>query len=341
MQGAIVLVSLLYAHVVLGSPFTGFYGSVDDACSGTIAFGMVTVVSLTSTTCGDQPGAFMGTYTWESFSDTSGVMWITVLSSTGLSRTGENGPTPGQTYIFNWNISTGGYLGVQSDMVGDSMYQQLPPTAIDGSWFWEANGTMTQFLNGMFVSFAFDEGVATTAMGNYMLDGENVNGSYAYGASGPGTGFQGQFDLDSTLSFDVYLDATGQEVTLNNGVQQMESIVWEGPWVGSTTFENGPSCVTSVEFRDNFFMATQSACESGAQFDYGFFWGVFTLPGEDSISMQYGYTDVNGQGMGPPPGTYIDYSVDFSTRNGMPAATLTGKNTVVHLTKMIELGSDE
>jgi len=317
------------------SPFTGFYQAVGD-CTGTIGFGEVTVISYTNDLCDPSTGTFMGTYKWETNSENSGVLWVTPTSTNSV---GGDGPSPGQTYIWNWNISQGGFLGLQSYAGADVLLQLAPPTTIDGSWFFADNDTFIQFVNGMFVSFMFGDNSASTVLGNFMLSGEgNITGVYQYGPDGLlGTSFDGSFMYGgSSLSLDLF-DEDGMELVFANGMPQSIIPVWEGPWVGETRFSAGGSCVTTIEFHDNFWMGTQTSCEGNDNnLEFGFFWGVFFQKSDNSLTLTHGYVDMNGQGGGSLPGTSEDFDVEFGEMNGMPQVSMSSAGSFVQLTRLVQ-----
>jgi len=151
----------------------------------------------------------------------------------------------------------------------------------------------------------------------------NIEFYYVYGPDALiGQNGTGTYLIRSTLTLDVYIPAINEHVQLNNGMLEKTNRFWEGVWKGTTVFPDDSWCLTTGNFKGNFWRGFQTQCSSDAGMSFATTLGTFSAT-EASISFTYGFVDIDGKGGNGLQGQTLTYDVKTNMVGSQPQVTLT------------------
>jgi len=282
----------------------------------------------------------MGKYTTDISSETADAV-AGVMTATFTTASSNSNISPGSTFLYNW-VMTDSFLNVSSYELGiQDLYYKPDVTPIDGTWSWTSdNGTLFNEIDST-LSMSFivgpDLNPPVMLLGPYELTGNNITMEFSFGPAGfPGTAAVGSYTLDDDgFTVDLFVEADGTDYHLQSGTLVPPDAMWEGAWIGSTSFSTGGACLTSIEFRQNIWRNVQSHCSGNTAYSFGTFMGFFNTESEDDLALTLVFVDIDGKGDNGVAGQTEDFTVDSSVTDGMVEVLLTlGDGTTVQLTKV-------
>jgi len=290
-----------------------------------------------TTGCGT-PIVYMGKYTTDISSETANAV-AGVMTATFTTVTSNSNISPGMTFIYNW-VLTESFLNVSSFELGvQDLYYQPDVTPIDGTWSWTTeNGTLfNEIDSGLSMSFIVGPTLKPPVMllGPYELTGDNISMEFAFGPEGfPGTAAVGSYTLDDDgFTVDMFVEADGTEYSLQSGTLEPPNSMWEGAWIGSTSFQTGGTCLTNIEFRQNIWRSVQTQC-SGTDFTFGTFLGFFDSQSSKDLELTIVFMDIDGKGDNGSAGQTVNFEVDMVDNMGMVEVLIMSDGSTVQLTKV-------